>query len=131
VPILFTFVGALLGFVSGRLKDWFDDRKTKNTFLKAIRIELSVARRHLEGTLKDASETRGQLNTRAPRALHLVTAFQTGIYSSQIGKLKNVFDPLVIEVIQFYDKLTNLERVKSRLTVVSFELATESRMPLT
>jgi hypothetical protein len=56
--------------------------------------------------------------------LHLATVFQTGIYSSQIGKLKSVFDPLVIEIIQFYDRLSNLERIKSRLTVVSFQLTT-------
>ena len=58
--------------------------------------------------------------------MHLSTVFQTGIYSSQVGKVRDVFDPVVIEVIQFYDRIANLERVKSRLTLVSFELATNT-----
>ena len=124
VPTFFTFIGAGLGFALGRLKDWLDDRKAKKIFLKAIRVELSVAREHLEGTLKNTTEVRNQLDKGVPVALHLVTAFQTGIYSSQIGKLKEVFDPLVIEVIQFYDRLANLERIKSRLIAGSFELST-------
>ena len=124
VPAFFTLIGAGLGFALGRLKDWLDDRKLRKTFLRAVRVELSVARGHLDGTLKDATGARTQLNMGVPVALHLATAFQTGIYAHQIGKLKDVFDPLVIECIQFYDKLANLERLKTRLTTVSFELAT-------
>jgi len=127
VPVLFTFFGAVLGFVLGRLKDWLDDRQTRNIFLKAIHVELSVVRKHLEGTLQDATNVRDELDKGVPVALHLGAVFQTGIYSSQVGKLKQVFDPTVIEVIQFYDKLANLERIKSRLTVVSFELTTGAK----
>ncbi len=126
VPISFTLVGALLGFASGRLKDWLDDRKAKNIFLRAIRVELSALRDHMDGTLKDATEARDELNRGIPVALHLSTVFQTGIYSSQVGKLRDILDSLVIEVIQFYDKLANLERVKSRVTEVSFDLATNT-----
>jgi len=124
VPIVFVILGAALGFSFGRLKDWLDNRKRKNVFLRAIRVELLVIRRHLEGTLKDATEARGKLDQGTPEALHLATNFQTGIYSSQVGKLNDVFDPLVIEVVQFYDSLMNLEKIKSRLTVVSFDLTT-------
>ncbi len=124
VPVSFTLFGALLGFISGRLKDRLDDRKAKKVFLKAIRVELSALHEHLDGTLRDAVKAREELKKGISVALHLGTFFQTGIYASQVGKLRDVFDSLVIEVIQFYDKLANLERVKSRLTVVSFELAT-------
>jgi hypothetical protein len=126
VPISFTLIGALLGFASGRLKDWLDDRKAKKIFLRAVRVELSALRDHMDGTLKDATQARDELNKGIPVALHLSTVFQTGIYSSQVGKLRDIFDSLVIEVIQFYDKLANLERVKSRVTEVSFELATNA-----
>jgi len=126
VPISFTLIGALLGFASGRLKDWLDDRKAKKIFLRAVRVEMSALRDHMDGTLKDATQARDELNKGIPVALHLSTVFQTGIYSSQVGKLRDIFDLLVIEVIQFYDKLANLERVKSRVTEVSFELATNA-----
>jgi len=121
-PGLFILLGASLGFALGRLKDSLDDRSTRKMFLKAVRVELSTMRTHLEGTLKDATETQGKLDKGAHEALQLATVFQTGVFSSQIGKLKRVFDPLVIDVIHFYDKVANLERIKSRLTTVAFEL---------
>jgi hypothetical protein len=124
VPALFTTLGASLGFVLGRLNDWFDNRKSKATFLKAIRVELGVVRQHLQGTLQDANGAKIQLQAGIPIALHLATAFQTGVYSNQIGKFNDVFDPLVIECIQLHDKLANLEKLKARLTTVSFGLAT-------
>jgi hypothetical protein len=120
--MLFTSFGTILGFTFGRLKDWLDDRRAKKVFLRAIRVELSVVRGHLEGTLKDATEARDKLGKEEQVALHLAAVFQTGIYSSQVGKLKNVFDSLVIEIIQFYDRLSNLEKIKARLTAISFEL---------
>jgi hypothetical protein len=128
VPILFVVFGAVLGFCFGRLKDWLDDRKRKKIFLRAVRVELSEVHRHLVGTLKDATDTRAKLDDGIPSALHLATTFQTGIYSSQVGRLNDVFDPLVIEVVQFYDRLMNLEKIKSRLTEVSFDLTTGAAM---
>lgn len=126
IPISFTLFGALLGLVLGRLKDSLDDRKAKRIFLRAIRVELSAIREHLHGTMTDANVARTDLTRGRLVALHLSTVFQTGIYSSQVGKIRDVFDPLIINVIQFYDRLANLERVKSRLTLVSFDLATNA-----
>lgn len=57
------------------------------------------------------------------KALYLSTPFQTGVYTCQLGKLRDVFDPLVLEVIRFYDQLSNLEKVKNHVARRSFELA--------
>lgn len=123
-PGVFVLLGGILGFFVGRARDWLEGRRTKKLFLKAIRVELSTIRQHLEGTLKDATATKEHLEKGTAEALHLVTAFQTGIYASQLGKLRDVFDPLVMEVIAFYDRLSNLERVKSKLASVSIDLTT-------
>jgi hypothetical protein len=77
---------------------------------------------HLKGTLKDATEFKERFDQGKRSLLYLTTAFQRGIYDSQIGKLKSVADPLIIEVVQFYDKLANVERVKSHFTSFAFEL---------
>ena len=122
VPVFFTFFGASLGFGFGRLKDWLDDHKVRKGFLKAVRIELSTICGHLEGTLKDATEAKEDLERGGHKVLYLATVFQTGIYASQLGKLKSVHHPMVIEVISFYDKLSNLEKIKSHLLPVSFDL---------
>jgi hypothetical protein len=122
VPVFYTFFGASLGFGFGRLKDWLDARIARRTFLKAVRVELSTIHRHLEGTLRDTTEVKECLERGERRVLHLATTFQTAIYASQLGKLRDVSDPLLIDVIQFYDKLSNLERIKSRLISQSLDL---------
>lgn len=79
---------------------------------------------HLKGTLKDAEDNKATLKSGAPEAFHMLPVFQTGIYSSQVGKTKDLRDSRIREIIRFYDRLSNLERVKSRMTTLSFELAT-------
>jgi hypothetical protein len=122
LPILYTAFGAFLGFVLTRLKDWLDERKMQRRFFAAVRVELAQVNEHFEGTLRDATEYKEKLDKGERRALHLAAKFQRGVYDSQIGKLKDVSDPLVIEIVQFYDKLSNLELVKEHFTSVSFEL---------
>jgi len=119
---VYTAFGALLGFILARFQGWLDKRAARKSFLKAIGVELVAINEHLHGTLKDAVEYKEQFDNGHRSVLYLATAFQRGIYDSQISKLKSVADPLVIEIVQFYDKLSNLERVKSHLTSVSFEL---------
>jgi len=84
----------------------------------------ATLRQHLAGTLKDVTEARDDLlKVGIRKALYLSTSFQTGVYNCQLGKLRDVFDPLVLEVIRFYDQRSNLERVKDHLSRRSFELA--------
>lgn len=120
--MVYAFFGACLGFIFARLTNWLDEQKARKRFFKAIRSELVTMNEHLNGTLKDATEAKEQYDRGDHRLLYLATAFQREIYDSQINRLKTVSDPLVIEVIQFYDKLSNLERVKSHLTSIALEL---------
>lgn len=69
VPAIFVLLGALLGFVAGQIKDYFDSRRIKRSFLKAIRIELTTLRKHLEGTLKDVTEVLDGLRKKVPEKL--------------------------------------------------------------
>jgi len=122
MPTFFIFIGAAVGFISGRLKDRLDARIVKQAFTRAIRVELTNLRQHLEGTLKDAAEVMDLLQKGARKALHLSTTFQIGVYTSQLGKLRDVSDPVVLEIIRFYDQLSNLERVKNHAAARSREL---------
>jgi len=124
VPAIFVFLGTALGFSAGQGKDYLDSRRAKKAFLKAIRIELSTLHIHLEGTLKDVTEVRDSLlNNGVRKALHLSTTFQTGVYTSQLGRLRDVSDSLILEIIRLYDQLSNLEIVKTHVTERAFELA--------
>lgn len=124
VPAVFVFLGALLGFGAGQIKDYVDSRRIKKAFLKAIRIELTTLRAHLDGTMKDVTEVLDGLRQKGTRkALHLSPKFQTGVYASQLARLRDVSDPVVLEIIRFYDQLSNLEIVKAHVTARSFELS--------
>jgi hypothetical protein len=117
-------LGAVVGFVAGQIKDWRDARRAKKSFLKAIRIELTTLRKHLEGTLKDVTEVLDGLRQKGTRkALHLSPKFQIGVYTSQLARLRDVSDSVILEIIRFYDQLTNLEIVKAHVTARSFELS--------
>lgn len=125
VPAIFVLLGALLGFVAGQIKDYFDSRRIKRSFLKAIRIELTTLRKHLEGTLKDGTEVLDGLRKKGARkALHLSPKFQVGVYTSQLARLRDVSDSVVLEIIRFYDQLANLEIVKAQVAARSYELST-------
>jgi hypothetical protein len=124
VPAIFVLFGALLGFVLGQIKDYFDSRRIKKSFLKAIRIELTTLRKHLEGTLKDVTEVLDGLRQKGARkALHLSPKFQVGVYTSQLARLRDVSDSVVLEIIRFYDQLSNLEIVKAQVAARSYELS--------
>jgi len=129
LPILYTLIGACLGFAFGRLRDWLDARKARKSFLAAVHAELATLAEHLKGTLKDVTESKEGLEKGDCTVLHLATTFQTAIFVSQVGKLKSVADPLLIEIIRFYDELSNLERVKAHFTSVSFELTKLTTAP--
>lgn len=129
LPIVYTSFGAILAFGFTRFQTWLDERASRKAFLKAVRAELQTINQHLQGTLKDTTQSKEEFDSGKRNLLHLATSFQTGIYDSQINKLKSVADPLVIQIVQFYDKLSNLEKVKSHFTGVSFELSGISTDP--
>lgn len=123
VPAYYTFFGAVLGFAASQVKDFIDSRRYRKSFLKAIRVELTTLHQHLAGTLTDVTEVINVMKAGEKKALHLSTTFQTGVYNSQLGKLRDVSDPLILEVIRLYDQLSNLERVKAHVAKRAFELA--------
>jgi hypothetical protein len=128
-PTFYTLFGAGLGFSFGRLKDWLEARIAKKSFLRAIRVELSAIREQLKGTLNSATENKKSLESGKREVMHLATTYPTGVFVSQLGKLRNVCDPLTMEAIRFYDLLSNLERIKSHLTSFSFEFVRLSGGP--
>lgn len=96
--------------------------------MEAIRIELSTLRKHLEGTVKDVTEVLDDFRQRGTRkALHLSPKFEIGVYTSQLARLRDVSDPVILQIIRFYDQLSNLEIVKARVASHSYELSALTR----
>lgn len=123
-PAFFVVLGTVLGFATGQMKDYVDSRRVKRAFLKAISIELSTLRMHLEGTLNEVTKVLDDFKQKGIRkALHLSPKFQTGVYTSQLARLRDVSDSFILEIIRFYDQLSNLEIAKAHATARSFELS--------
>jgi hypothetical protein len=104
VPVIFIFIGSVLGFIASQLRDYLKARQAKKSFLVAIGMELDTLQDHLSAwTLAAvAAKVRVTQHGFAPK---FSAALQTTVFTSQIGKLGDVDDKLVLEVIRFYSQL--------------------------
>ena len=115
VPALLIVLGAGIAFLAGRLKDWLDARKAKQAFLKAIALELTDLQEQLGGSLEQLESALSSFRTNTAGPPHGALALPTTAFQAQLGKLRDVSDPLVMEVIQFYSGVPILERIVDML----------------
>ena len=115
LPACFILLGALIAFASGWLLERLAERKAKQAFLKAIKAELNALNDQLQASFSEIMESR-QRFLRDPRfAPELAGGFRTIVFTSQIGKMSNLADPVVIEIVKFYSDLSTLEELKLSL----------------
>lgn len=109
IPVLFTFFGAALGFFASALHDDWNAKRAKQSFVLAIGMELDALGNQLDASLHEVRDSA----TRVPSGTgpHFAFALRTSVFTSQIGKLRDVADPLMIEIIHFYSDLDTLERI--------------------
>jgi hypothetical protein len=51
IPVIFALVGAGIGFGVGQITAWLERRRTKRSFLRAIRLELMGLQEQLQASL--------------------------------------------------------------------------------
>jgi hypothetical protein len=108
-PAFFILLGAVVGFLSSQLSDYWKAKRAKKSFARAIGMELDALNTQLVETLRQTTVWKEKVRSMAAPALAL--RLRTSVFSSQIGKLSDVADPLMIEVIHFYSDLGTLEQV--------------------
>jgi len=110
IPILFTIFGTVLGFLVGELKDRLQARRNKKAFLEAIGSELSLIKTQLEdaGKAADGFLLKLQVSGHAPQ---LIPQWGTTVFDTQLGKLGNVADKLVVETVQAYALVGQIDRI--------------------
>jgi len=109
VPAFFIVIGSALGFIASQLRD---DRKAtlaKQAFIRAIGMELDALGNQLDASLHEVKGSAERL--KAGRGPQFAFAFRTSVYTSQVGKLRSVDDPLMIEIIHFYSDLGTLQHI--------------------
>ena len=110
VPAFFTLFGAALGFIASQIRDWWKARRDKQAFLRAVGMELDALGNQLDATFDEVrgSYERVKGGGTGPQ---FSWALRTSVFTSQIGKLRDVDAPLLIEVVHFYSDLGTLEHI--------------------
>lgn len=130
VPVAFTLFGAFLGFVLTWFKDFLDERSKKKAFLQATRLELISLKEQLEASLSQAEESAERFKA-TRQAPGLLGTLRNTVFTTQLGKLKSLNDPLLIELVKFYSDVSVLESLLKKLArtgeSLSTALASEAR----
>src|SRR2546427_11477681 len=110
IPILFTVFGTVLGFLASQVRDDRKARRAKKSFLRAIGMELDALGIQLDASLGEAAESAERVKNGGTGA-RFAGNLRTAVFSGQIGKLRDVDDPMMIEIIHFYSDLGTLEQI--------------------
>lgn len=110
IPAFFTLLGAALGFFASHVQDERKAIRAKDSFKRAIGMELDALGDQLDASLHEVKATKDRVQARGvgPR---FAASLRTSVFSSQIGKLRDVDDSLMLETIHFYSDLGTLEQI--------------------
>jgi hypothetical protein len=101
----FAFVGATIGFAGGWYKDAIAARRAKTAFKIAIRYELEGLKSQLDEALFIVQDGRQRFE-RDPRSPpQFAVSLRNTVFSTQLGKLQDLNDPLILEITRFYSDL--------------------------
>jgi hypothetical protein len=121
VPVLFTLLGGALGFVTSQLRDELKERRAKKSFLRAIGMELDTLSVQLSNSLETVKESIKKISDGANTGPALAAAWRTSVFTAQVGNLRDLADPLLIEVLHFYSDLASLDQVVEKVNVLGAE----------
>jgi len=110
VPAIFTTLGAVLGFAASQVRDELKARRDRNAFLRAIGMELDALSAQLAHSLREVTGSAERIKGGGIAPQFAVT-FRTSVFSSQLSKLREVDDPLLIKVIHFYSDLGSIQHL--------------------
>ena len=114
--VLGTGLGAGLSFVASEKleqrkakRDEQKEKRAKHSFLRAIGMELDALREQFRMALEEVNgSTERAKNGTGPQ---IAANLRTAVFTSQLGKVRDVDDPLMVQVIHFYSDLGNLQKI--------------------
>jgi len=108
IPAIYTFLGAVIGFLSDRLKIWWDSRAVKKAFLSAIRVELEGLQEQLTSLKKEVLNAKERLEKSERYPGQFAVSFRRTIFETQLGTLRDLSDPVLLELIRIYSDMSVL-----------------------
>jgi hypothetical protein len=127
IPAIFILFGAALGFVGSQIADWLKAKRDKRAFLRAVGMELDALRDQLDEWGREVKDSLESVNGGSPTGPQYSAILQTIVFTSQLGKLRDVDDSLLADVILFYSELGVLEQSIKTVNDTSAEF---TRMPV-
>lgn len=129
IPAVFALLGAAITFATGQMTARRQRRRAKRAFLQAIRLELRGLEEQLQASLKELQGSKDRLdrNVAAPPPI-LVGMLRTTVFTSQLGKLSDLSDPLIYEIIKLYSDIPVLLEIIGALNQHSKDLAKDDGM---
>lgn len=121
VPVFFTLFGASLGYIATLIRDERKARRDRKAFLRAVGMELDALGKQLKDSLQEVTGSRERVEAGGKTGPQIAAAFRTIVFTSQLGKLRDVDDPLLVEVVHFYSDLAVLERIIESLNETGAE----------
>lgn len=123
VPAFFTLFGSGIGFAASQIRDYFEARRAKKAFLRAVAMELDALSVQLvdwDRAMKDAT---AKLQSGSLYGPQFAIVPRTTVFSSQIGRVRDVADPMMIEIIHFYSDLSLVQHAVKILNDDSAEFS--------
>ena len=116
VPVIFVLLGAGITFAATQMQTLIERRRAESAFLRAIRIELTSLDQQLQASLNEVTESKARLERNQPGVLpQLVGTLRTTVFTTQLGTLKDLSDPLLMEIVKLYADLPILQQMIERL----------------
>lgn len=110
IPAFFTGLGATVGFFVGEIKEWLQSRRSKKAFLAAIAIEVAALKTAIEHTGQQAEVFARKLQE-SGHAPQVGLLWVTTVFDTQLGKLRDVADDLVLQTIETYALVERTEQI--------------------
>jgi len=123
IPAAFTLLGAGIGLATSQISGWFERRRTKQAFLRGIRLELHGLQEQLQASLSEAESSKDRLQRNVAAPPQLVATLRNTVFTSQLGRVSDLSDPLIIEIVKLYSDLPVLLQIIEVLNRHSSDLS--------
>lgn len=121
VPAPFTVLGAILGFAVGEIRDEWKAKRALVTFARAIGFELDALSDQLDASFYEVQGSIERL-TKDHTGPQFAVGLRKIVFTTQLEKLRDVNDPLMLKIVHFYSDLGILEYVWRLVNEMSVEL---------
>jgi hypothetical protein len=111
IPAFFTLFGAALGFALSEYRDYCRAKRDKVAFINSVATELDALNAQLLSSLLEIQSSTARVKGNGDSAPQFAATMRTLVFTSQLSKLRNIDDPLLLKIVRFYSDLGTLQQI--------------------